>query len=204
MTRPNNSVFIVFEGLDGSGKSTCAKRTAELLGALYLTTPSGALRIHREDILDSFSGCQEAAQLMYLASVANASHEIHNLLHAGQSVVLDRYVLSTQVYAEFRGSTFEGDTAISKILTPANLTVYLDAPLSARRDRVHSRSSIVPPADEETLSEQANAALRAGYFRRFSQSTNGKVLLLDSSLLGIDEIAQIVADECHNLSGECK
>lgn len=109
---------------------------------------------------------------MYLASIASASREIHNLLLAGQSVVLDRYVLSTQVYAEFRGSTFGSDAAISKILTPANLTVYLDAPLSVRRERVHSRSSIVSSADEETLSEQANFALREGYRRRAEKESD--------------------------------
>lgn len=204
MIGPRNPVFVVFEGLDGSGKSVSAKRTAEMLGARYMATPNETLCNHRAEILESFSGCQEAAQLMYLASVASASQEIRHVQLAGQSVVLDRYLLSTQVYAAFRGSAFSGDEAITKILRPADLTVYLDAPLSVRRERVQRRSAAVSAADMETLSERSDLALRKAYLRRFKLPINGKVILLDSSQLTIDEIAQAVIAELHKLLGECK
>lgn len=44
---------MVFEGLDGSGKSTCAKLTADLLGAEYLTTPSEQVKKYRDAIVKS-------------------------------------------------------------------------------------------------------------------------------------------------------
>lgn len=204
MSSAKNSVFVVFEGLDGSGKSACARRTAEVIGARYLKTPSGHLLDHRESIIESFDGCQEAAQLMYLASVACASKLIRHHMCGGQSVVLDRYLLSTQVYASFRGSALDVDNAISKILQPADLTVFLDAPLSVRRRRVQSRSTVVATADAETLSETADSDLREGYRRRFGLSVAGRVLTLDSSRLSIEEIAHTVAAELRLFRGELK
>lgn len=204
MKLANKPVFVVFEGLDGSGKSVCAKRTAEVLGANYLKTPSGPLLDHRESIIASFKGCQEAAQLLYLASVAYASQIIKSHLSAGQSVVLDRYLLSTQAYADFRGSTLCIDGALSEVLLPADLTVYLDSPLTVRRNRIKERSSMVAMDDAETLSESADSLLREGYQRRFGLPVAGRVLVLDSSLLGIDEIAHTVAAELHQLQGDRK
>lgn len=202
MSHHNQAVFVVFEGLDGSGKSACAQRTAEVLGAHYMTTPSGPLRANREQIVESFNGCQEAAHLMYLASVASASQSIGRLMSEGTSVVLDRYFLSTQVYAAFRGSTLGGDKSVARLLQPATLTVYLDAPLSVRRDRVQRRSSVVSLADAETLSEQADQALREGYRTRFDLPINRDVLTLDSSQFGVDEIAEAVLAQLQRVTGE--
>ena len=56
----------------------------------------------------------------------------------------------------------------------------------------------------ETLSERSDLALRKAYLRRFKLPINGKVILLDSSQLTIDEIAQAVIAELHKLLGECK
>lgn len=202
MTPSLNPVFVVFEGLDGSGKSTCARRAAAVLGACYLKTPSGPLLDHRESIIASFNGSQEAAQLLYLASVVDASRIAKTHLAAGQSVVLDRYLLSTQVYAEFRGSTLHIDDAISEVLRAADLTVFLDAPLAVRRTRMSARSHVVAADDAETLSESADLALREGYRRRFCLPVTGRALVLDSSRLDINEIASAVAADLEQLQGE--
>jgi dTMP kinase len=198
----NNPVFIVFEGLDGSGKSSTAERTADLLGAVYLKTPAGPLLAHRESIISSFNGNQEAAQLMYLASVADASRIVKRHLAEGRSVVLDRYLLSTQVYADFRGSKLAIDDAISKVLCPADLTVFLDAPLALRRSRISKRASTVSVADAETLVDSADSLLREGYRRRFRLPIAGRVVEIDSSQFDIDEIANFVSAELSQLQGE--
>lgn len=47
MKHPNRNgrpLFIAFEGLDGSGKTTCARQLATRIGAQYLTTPSPEVR----------------------------------------------------------------------------------------------------------------------------------------------------------------
>lgn len=171
-------VFVVFEGLDGSGKSTCARRVAERLGARYLTTPSPVVREHRGHIVGSYAGCQEAAQLFYLSTVFAASDEVRCLLEKQVSVVLDRYFLSTQAYAEFRGSRLDID-ALGDLLVPADVTVFLDAPLEVRRRRLAARGS--SEADRETLSVSADARLRSAHARRTSLSVVGKWFCIDAT-----------------------
>lgn len=180
-------VFLVFEGLDGSGKSTSAKRTAEILNARYMTTPSEALRAHREAIVTSFGSSQEAAQLFYLATVMAASREVEACLASGVSVVLDRYLLSTQVYAEFRGSQLRIEAEIERLLRPADFTAFLDASLELRRSRVAQRAE-TSAADRETFDSSADSMLRAGYERRFGNQIVGNLIRIDTSQGDANEI----------------
>jgi thymidylate kinase len=130
--------FIVFEGLDGAGKTTCAGHMASAMGVHYMTTPSPTVRKYRDELLASFGPCEEAAQLFYLATVFDASRRVNASLAAGMSVVMDRYFLSTQVYALFRGSKI-GCDALQVQLVPADITVFLDVPLAVREARLGMR-----------------------------------------------------------------
>jgi len=155
--------FIVFEGLDGSGKSTCAAQLAKHIGAELMTTPSTRVRRYRDDLIESLGSSQEARQLFYLATVFAASDEVAALLQRGRSVVLDRYFLSTQAYAAFRGSRLVGDDA-QRLLQPADVTFYVDTPLAVRVARLHRRGTSA--ADLETVAAGADARLREEHLRR--------------------------------------
>ncbi len=181
-------VFVVLEGLDGSGKSTCAKALAAKLGAVLLATPAGELRHHRERLLAGFDGCQEAAQHLYQAAVFDASCRVRRLLDRGTSVVLDRYFLSTEAYAAFRGSKIRHDEQCS-LLTPADLTVFLHAPLAVRRERIQRRG-VVTSADRETLTEAADAQLRHEHEVRSCLPVVGKFLSIDTSRADPSEVAE--------------
>lgn len=189
--RPTMSpIFVVFEGLDGSGKSTCARLLATSIGAEFMTTPSPAVRAFRDDLIADFRGCQEAGQLFYLATVFAASVQVSHLLAKGRSVVLDRYFLSTQAYAEFRGSALQVDD-ISKHLQPADLTVFLDVPLSVRRQRLMARS--VSSADRETLAEAADSRLHETHAGRFHLPVVGRLLhVLGESMTPGDVVQQVL------------
>lgn len=186
-----NPVFIAFEGLDGSGKTTLARRTAEELGAAFMTTPSEDVRRYRDDLMTSLGGCQEAAQLFYLATVFAAAREIEAHLKGGRSVVLDRYFLSTQAYAAFRGSALDLDH-LAALLVPADLTVFVDAPLAVRIERLSQRGASA--ADRETMVPAADARLRAEHVARFGLPVVGELAALDSSAQTIEElVARITA-----------
>lgn len=187
----NKPVFVVFEGMDGTGKSTCASLTAEKLGARLLSTPSPRLRAYREEIISSYAGSQEAAHLFYLSTVVAASEEIARHLADGESVVLDRYFLSTEVYAAFRGSSLVLGSSIEKMLQPADLTVFLDTPLPIRRERLRLRGS-KSVEDEETLTADADMRLRQQYAIRKGSPVAGQWLEVDSSALSIEEISMAI------------
>ena len=181
-------VFLVLEGLDGSGKTTVAKRAAEIIGARYMTTPSEAVRAHREAIVTSFGPSQEAAQLFYLATVLAASREVEACLTSGVSVVLDRYFLSTQVYAEFRGSQLRIEDEIERLLRPADFTIFLDASLDLRRSRMAQRAD-TSAADRETYDLVADSMLRAGYELRLENQIVGNLIRVDTSQGDANEVA---------------
>ena len=186
-------LFIAFEGLDGSGKSTCAKLTAQALGAAYMTTPSPAVRRVQEAFLSDAGECQEARQLFYLSTVFAASRKIEALLRSGRSVVVDRYFLSTQAYAEFRGSKLQLD-GVAGLLQPAAVTIFLDATLEVRTARVISRGG--DPADYETLKPEADVYLRRAHIRRSALPVVGKFISIDTSLATPE---QVTADVLVNL-----
>lgn len=172
-------VFIVFEGLDGSGKTTLARLVADALGALYMQTPSETVRVFRDEIIESFTGDQEAAQLFYLSTVFAASTEVERHLGAGRSVVLDRYFLSTQAYAEFRGSKLRLDD-FAELLVSADLTVFLDAPLDVRRQRIVERGG-ASAADRETLHPEADSKLRELHVAKSALPVVGDFMHIESS-----------------------
>jgi len=195
-------MFIVFEGLDGSGKTTCARKVADLLGAHFMTTPSESLRDCRERVLASFNGSQEAAHSFYLATVLAASREVERMLAAGVSVVLDRYLLSTQVYAEFRGSTLHLAPENQALLRPADVTVFLDAPLDVRVVRAGRRGQVTA-ADRETFGEQADRQLRSGYERWFANPVTGRLLRLDSAVASIESLAMEIVECATDVTRYC-
>jgi len=182
--------FVVLEGLDGSGKSTCARHVAELLGGELLTTPSPAVRAFRDALIESLRPSQEACQLFYMSTLFEASARVSTLLGERRPVVLDRYFLSTQAYASFRGSTLQLNE-LSTALVPATLTVYLDAPLSVRLERLEHRGMSI--ADRETLSPDADARLRSNHMGLSHLDVVGSFVVLDSSQLGPGGLASSVA-----------
>lgn len=171
--------FIVFEGLDGSGKSTCAAQLAERIGAELMTTPSPRVRRYRDDLVESLGLSQEAKQLFYLATVFAASDEVSELLQRGRSVVLDRYFLSTQAYAAFRGSRLGVDD-VQRLLRPADVTFYMDTPLATRAARLHRRGTSA--ADLETLTADADCRLLDEHLRRAHLDVVGRFVRVPGDL----------------------
>ncbi|MCB9619819.1 MAG: AAA family ATPase [Sandaracinus sp.] len=184
LTRP---IFVVLEGLDGSGKSTCAAQLAEHLDAELLTTPSPSVRRFRDELVESLGPSQEARQLFYLATVFAASEEVSALLSRGRSVVLDRYFLSTQAYAAFRGSRLVVDD-LQHLLRPADVTLYLDTPLATRVARLQHRGANA--ADRETLTPEADGRLRDEHLRRAHLDVVGRFVRVPGDLGSTREVLE--------------
>lgn len=192
MTARAQSVFVVFEGLDGCGKTSCARATAHALGADFETTPSLRIRAYRDEILASYGRSPEPAHMFYWSTLLAASEAVRNARRAGRSVVLDRYFLSTQAYAVTRGSRLELDALGAQLLAP-DLTVLLDAPLDVRRARIVARGG-ASAADRETLDPAFDKRVRAEHTLRSALPVVGRLLPIDTATTSIEDVvAQVVA-----------
>jgi thymidylate kinase len=105
---------------------------------------------------------------------------------------MDRYFLSTQVYAEIRGSRLDLDRLGDQLL-PADLTVYLDVPVPVRRARLFARHCT--PADRETLTPGTDAGLRSLYLEKSTLAVAGRFARLVNAAGSADDLVERVLRE---------
>ncbi len=135
--------FVVFEGIDASGKSTQARLAADRFGALFTfepgDSPLGAdLRRWLLDVSTPMTPVTES-----LLMLADRSHHVSSVIEptltAGRSVVSDRFSCSTIAYqgygrgvdlAQLRAAT---DLAIGDC--HPDLTILLDLPVEVANER---------------------------------------------------------------------
>ena len=192
-------MFIVIEGLDGSGKSTVSKHLAEKLNAKLLTTPGAGFKEVRKQLDTVFEHNPKARQLFYMATVLNVASEAQRFIDSGQNVVVDRYWLSTQVYHHWmsNGQCYTLDEVESELLAP-DLTVYLDLPVDERIARINNRNYCTRE-DKQTLTEQANDGLRSLYIGTCDGKPVGKWLMVDASQSVNRIVDNILSSVCKDL-----
>ena len=165
--------FIVFEGGDGSGKSTQARLLAEHLGAVLTREPGGTAvgaKI-RELVLtpDHPEMADETEALLMAADRAQHVHErIRPALRSGRHVVSDRHVASSLAYQGVGRSlgvdNIAGLNAFAVGDVTPDLVILLEAdPAAARRrlgddlDRIEESGSDLAQVVAETYRRFADA-----------------------------------------------
>ena len=190
-------LLIIFEGLDGTGKTSLARAVSVLLNGVYLTTPCPRIRQVREDILDSFGGNPEASHLFYMSTVFGTITAIQTMQAVGVPVVVDRYFLSTQAYAAFQGSRLVLDE-LNKLLPPADLTVYVSAPLAVRQARIQARAA--SKADLITLDPEATRILEHEHEKRYGFPVVGNLMRIENEgTYSIPELADEILNKVRSL-----
>jgi len=136
-------IFVAFEGIDVSGKSTQARRVADLHEALFTfepgDTPLG--RDLRHWLLDAATPMEPATEALLM--LADRSHHVRSVIEptlaAGRSVVTDRFFASTLAYQGYgRGVDLRLLRAASELAIGAcvpDLTILLDVPLEVVNER---------------------------------------------------------------------
>ncbi len=147
----NKAKFIVLEALDGVGKTTLVNLVAERLGGLAMDTPGPALRATAGGVLEALGDHQTARALFYAASVLAAGERANRVVRAGQTVVMDRYWLSTLSYARARGVTVDLASIEGTVPLP-DMTVLVTLDEEERQRRLLARGCTT--ADRETMDER--------------------------------------------------
>lgn len=146
----NVAPIIVIEGLDGVGKTTLSRTLARALGATWLTTPGVHLRDPetRRRFEAAFAASPEGRAVAYAATCIDAGAEARAVAAAGRPVIIDRYWLSTRVYAA--PHIQPALDPLEPFIVPPTLTLFVTAPEDVRRARLTGRGALTD-ADLDTL-----------------------------------------------------
>jgi dTMP kinase len=195
-------LFITFEGMDGSGKTTQMRRLAARLRAMGRTVletaePGGTAigaKIRRI-LLDGANQelCPTAELLLYFASRAqNVDEWILPALGRGEVVLADRFTDSSLVYQGYgRGLGAENVMALDRIacrgLQP-HLTLLVDIDAETSLARAHARNQ-AETSSETRMDEQSIDFHRAVYraYHELATREPERVKLVEGRA-GMDEI----------------
>lgn len=198
-------LFLTFEGMDGSGKTTQLRRLAARLRrsgrTVVETAEPGGTPIGNEIrrvLLDSANRelCATAELLLYFASRAqNVDQCILPALERGEIVLADRFTDSSLVYQGYgRGLGPENVLALDRIacrgLKP-DLTVLVDIDAVTSLERAHARNAAAVSSDR--MDEQSLEFHRAVYdaYHRLAAQEPERVKVVDGRA-DMDAVEQAV------------
>lgn len=181
-------LFIVFEGVEGSGKSTQARALRQRLasaGISVLSTHEPGGTPIGEQVRQWLKGQHPITPLaeLFLFSAARAllvEQVVRPALQAGQTVLCDRYIYSTLAYQGYgRGLDMEAIRQVNRLATRdllPDLVVLLDLPPDAGLARKSRR-----PLDRFEQEQQSfHQRVRQGYLD-LSRQEPERWLVLDAS-----------------------
>ena len=201
--------FISFEGPEGGGKSTQARRLADRLRRergveVRFTrepggTPTGELI--RNILQHDAAGeplCAASEVLLFCASRAQLCHDVLGpALERGEWIVCDRFTDSTLAYQGYgRGfdvATLRAFNAFATGLVTPHLTILLDVPAEAGLERVLRRT---PDGARDRIERETldfHRRLREGYLA-IARAEPDRFAVLNTLDLGPDETAEAVWD----------
>lgn len=151
MTMKSKGYFIVFEGVDGSGKSTQIRLISE-----YLKEMGYEVEFHIEPTKGSIGNLlwnymrsksrsfkPETEALLFAADRIEHGKAIKHALNEGKIVVSDRYIHSSLAYQGAAGVSSDWMKTLNKHALIPDLAILLDIDPSRSLERVSDRSRTI-------------------------------------------------------------
>ena len=155
--------FIVFEGIDGAGTTTQAKRLSAKMGTIFTFEPTdhpiGKMIRRALSSGDDFFVSDRALALLFAADRREHNDRILESLVDGVTVISDRYHWSSLIYQGLTCSQ-EWIANINDPIVPPDLTILLDIEPEIAATRRAKRND-----DHEDIfdDQKTQAKLRAAY-----------------------------------------
>ncbi len=198
-------MFIVFEGVDGTGKSTQLEKCRDWMEQLghqveVCRDPgSTSLGIKLREILLQRSELQidfVAESFLFMAARAQMVAElIKPALQHGKVVLCDRFVLSTVVYQGHAGNIQAADlwnvNAVATEGVSPDLVLVFDAPLEIAMQRVGPRRDRMESRGSEYFEQ-----VRQGFLTEASQHDNIQVIDASGNPDEIHQQVQTIVRTC--------
>lgn len=133
-----DNLFIVFEGIDGSGKTTQSKLLSNKLNGYYTFEPTDGLigKLIRNILAGDVSFEKETLSLLFAAD-----RKEHNKLILQKlknfPVICDRYVYSSLVYQSIQGIDLEYIMAINRYILLPDVLIFLDVDIKESINRLN-------------------------------------------------------------------
>ena len=150
-------VFIVIEGLDGSGKTTqaniLAKKLSENYKVLCTAEPSKGkigVFIRKNCLYEEKRLPTEAEALIFAADrIEHMQNEIQPALAEDKIVICDRYIYSSLAYQGSTGLSLDWIKTINARALEPDFTIFIDVPPERVIERLRRKKSVM-----ETLETQ--------------------------------------------------
>lgn len=188
-------IFLVIEGLDGSGKTTQATLLAEKFFRTYnvlLTAEPSRGKIGsfiRESCLYEQERLPiEAEALLFAADrIEHMQTELKPALDEGRLVICDRYIYSSLAYQGSAGLSLDWIKTVNARALQPDICIFIDVPPEKVIERLQRKKSVM-----ETLETQQK--VRQVYLKYVEK---GELVRVD----GDKEKAQVAADLHKTVSG---
>lgn len=196
-------MFIVFEGIDGVGKTSLAQKLSHQLNYKFIETPLSELMFNNPqiyakvvDYIHSYLPGFLRAQFysffnLYLSEKYCQEHSTNQ-----RNLITNSYVVSNFAYNSdnYTGNFFAN---LFQFLAKPDLTIYLTADLETIKQRISNRNK----DDKDLLQVEYNKNVREPLMLNFlKQNYNAKqVAIINTTNLNLDEVYKKIMDRIQKI-----
>lgn len=193
--------LIVIEGIDGSGKSTCAKNLAEKLNSINIKTIYTFEPTHshygaklRDGMLSEDLDAEEELLLFVKDRKEHIEYMIKPALEEGYFIILDRYFYSSIAYQGAKGIDINRIINMHKdfIINP-DIVFIFHLPIDIALNRIISKRGIADRFENETYLKKVDKI-----FHSFNESfihhidTDKDIKIINDELFNILEKSKML------------
>ena len=193
--------LIVIEGIDGSGKSTCAKNLAEKLNSINIKTIYTFEPTHshygaklREGMLSEDLDAEEELLLFVKDRKEHIEYMIKPALEEGYFIILDRYFYSSIAYQGAKGIDINRIINMHKdFIVKPDIVFIFHIPIDIALNRIISKRGIADRFENETYLKKVDKIFHS--FKEpfiYHIDTDKDIKIVDKELFNILEESKIL------------